>query len=444
MAKIKQFRDASLSLWQSAVDEVVSTRSATFRAQALAAAPGSPPRPDMADRIMREATTYCEAMDTSKALAEIVSGHVAPEALGQTLGYCSITAMKLARAILLGNEEEKQRYSQELGKFGDCDPLYAQAAKKYADYFLLQGKSVPYRVYQSLSDFVIDGRLPAQAKVALVGDWGTGQDAALNVLKQIARKDPDVVIHLGDIYYSGTEFEFENYFLKPWKEILGLEKRSIPTFTLSGNHDMYAGGGPYYAVIDKLGQPASYFCLRNDDWQFIAVDTGLHDHNPLGGGPTLLEETEVVWVKDKLQNAGERKTVLLSHHPLFTAYEDIEGSDINLRLQVQLKDILPKLAMWLWGHEHNLVIYGPYLGLERGRCVGHGAFPVGIDETPAEPRFPDVPLLKQPDGRAIRLDRSDGLYNHGYAMVELDGPAATASYYQDSDEVNPLYQETIA
>jgi len=51
-----------------------------------------------------------------------------------------------------------------------------------------------------MSDFVIEGRLLSDAKVALIADFGTGQRAAINILEQIARKNPDVVIHLGDIY----------------------------------------------------------------------------------------------------------------------------------------------------------------------------------------------------------------------------------------------------
>jgi len=73
----------------------------------------------------------------------------------------------------------------------------------------------------------------------------------------------------------------QNYFYNIWKESLDLTK--VPTFTLAGNHDMFCGGAPYYKLIDQLGQPASYFCLRNDNWQFLAMDTGLHDNNPEGG-----------------------------------------------------------------------------------------------------------------------------------------------------------------
>jgi hypothetical protein len=270
--------------------------------------------------------------------------------------------------------------------------------------------------------------------VAIVGDWGTGDDGAKLLLRQIAEKKPDVVLHLGDVYYSGTEHEFQNYFCPVWQDTFGLEKvpwggkptkPTVPaTFTLAGNHDMYAGGAPYYTNIDMLGQPASYFCLRNDNWQFIAMDTGLHDCNPVDQTvPTFLEDTELAWIKDKVNNAGKRQTVLLSHHQLFTSYEDIAGRFINDHLLAQLHDILPKVTVWFWGHEHNLVIYPPFIGV-RARCIGHGSFPVAVDEV--EKPKPQVPILPT----ALSPDDTGALFQHGYMIMDLAGATAKATYYQ--------------
>jgi hypothetical protein len=200
---------------------------------------------------------------------------------------------------------------------------------------------------------------------------------------------------------------------------------------------MFSGGAPYYKLIDQLGQPSSYFCLRNDDWQFVAMDTGLHDSDPLGTTPTYLEDTELAWVADKIQNRGNRRTVLLSHHQLFAANEPICGQSVNPRLNEQLSPLLPNVALWLWGHEHNLVVYQKYLGV-LARCIGHGAFPIGVGEIPETPIYPEVPIVPVPLG-------NDGTFlNHGYVIMDLAGSSATLSYYQDSDEANPQYTETLA
>jgi hypothetical protein len=447
MARFQQFHDPELSIWQAAVGEVEAKAAAGTQVEDVGAPRVIAGRPDDLDSMSSEAISYCAQVDTGTPVSAATAVHPATEGLAQTAGFCSLTALKLAKAKITGNQADEQRYKEELAKFGDCDPRYSEAAEKYAEYFVAQQKQIPYIVYQNLSDFVIDGKLPAKAKVAIIGDWGTGQDAAKLVLRQIANKQPDVVIHLGDIYYAGTQFEMTNYFLNIWQQVLNLGEKldRIPTFTLAGNHDMYSGGGPYYDLLKTLGQPASYFCLRNANWQFVAIDTGYHDHNPAGGGDgaTYLQDTEVTWLADKVNNAGGRRSVLLSHHQLFTAYDSIDGQEVNLRLSSQVGPLLPKLALWIWGHEHDFVLYDAYMNLARSCCLGHGAFPVGIDEVVKVPKHPEIPLIKGEDGEPIRLDTTGGLCNHGYAIIDLDGASGEVSYYQDSDEDNPMFQQAL-
>jgi hypothetical protein len=61
----------------------------------------------------------------------------------------------------------------------------------------------------------------------------------------------------------------------------------------------------------------------------------------------------------------------------------------------------------------------------------------------SQAKYAEMPLRKDADGNNIVLGTTAGLYNHGYAMIELDGAAGTASYYQDSDEDNPMLQESL-
>jgi predicted phosphodiesterase len=415
---LAQFRDPHLSLFQSAVDEIVARK---------ATGPDAVTRPDPDHPMAASAAVEAQS---------VASGQSSPApAVAAQGSYCASLARNYGVALLEGRTADAVRYHQELTqKMGDCDPAWADTAIKYGE-FLLSRKKIPYRVHKNMDDFVIDGKLPANARVAIVGDWGTGQDIAQKVLAQIARKNPDVVIHMGDVYYSGTDFEMQNYFYNIWKQYLDLDK--IATYTLAGNHDMFSGGAPYYKLIDQLGQPASYFCLRNDDWQFIAMDTGLHDNIPGGCDPTYLEDTEVAWITDKIQNRGARRTVLFSHHQLFAANEDICGKSVNPRLNQQLSPLLPNVDMWLWGHEHNLVIYQKYLGV-LARCIGHGAFPIGVGEIPATPKFPQVPMVP------LRLGDDGDFFNHGYVIMDLAGSSATLSYYQDTDETTPQYTEALA
>jgi predicted phosphodiesterase len=421
MTMLKQLHHPDFSLWQSAVEQTVA------KADGL----GTEVRDGAHDMIQATNTVASDLENGCSPAQEAQAGSA--DLLQGAAKYCSSIWWEIAKAQVAGDKQAEQNWRAQLGQFTSCDPRYAQAVEQYVAFQLRKGK-IPYKVWQNLSDFIIDWKVPPQARIAIVGDWGTGQTAATDLIQAIARKSPDVVIHLGDIYYAGTEFEMQNYFLDIWKSAFDLTK--IRTFTLSGNHDMYSGGAPYYQLIADLGQPASYFCLRNDDWQFVALDTGLHDDDALGAKPTHLEDTEVAWLNDKIATAGGRHTVLLSHHQLFTAYEDIGGQSVNARLQGQVGSILPNVDVWFWGHEHNQVIYKKWQGV-MARCLGHGAYPVGITEIPATPQF-DVPMEN------VVLTKGDSFYSHGYAIMDLDGRAARVSYYQDSDpEDRAMYSESF-
>ncbi|OWK25700.1 hypothetical protein AJ87_07430 [Rhizobium yanglingense] len=131
------------------------------------------------------------------------------------------------------------------------------------------------------------------------------------------------------------------------------------------------------------------------------------------------------------------KTILLSHHQLFSAYSRIgpesaggKRKALNPNLLRAFSEIAAKgkIAAWFWGHEHSLSIYEPFAGLERGRCIGHGAIPIstvdeiykevdGLDETPK--------LVSD-----TRLGSSGNIWNHGYAVLSLKGPECVAEYYE--------------
>ena len=425
MSRVVQIRHPEFSLWQSAIDQVVAKHK-SGQTQDFGVHKPAVQRPDTSDSMVAGASIAAQQLELGVSLAHEAAA-MSPR---QTEGvvdagkYCASIWWEIAKARITGDKQAEQAWTARLGPFGSCDPRYAEAAEQYVEFFRIRQGKVPYKVWQKLDDFIIDWQLPAKARIAILGDWGTGQPEAKKLLAAIARKNPDVVLHLGDIYYSGTEFEMQNYFLTIWKNTLDFTRTR--TFTLTGNHDMYSGGGPYYELIQKLGQPASYFCLRNDDWQFIALDTGLHDVDVLDSAPTFLEDTEVAWLNDKIATAGNRRSILLSHHQLFTAYEEIDGKFLNERLNQQVGPILPKVTAWFWGHEHNQVIYKPFQGV-LGRCVGHAAYPVGITEIAAKPKFPNVPIEN------VTLTKGPSFYSHGYVVMDLDGPAATVSYYQDSD-----------
>lgn len=448
---VRHFRSREASLWQSAADKVASKDNAGNVLDVgggASIAPADPHSPEMA-----AVNAIAAAVDNEAPVPQ--PAPVDTQALGvaDVAKFCASAAFRLAQAkakqLFTGDDTDVKRFQEQLGaQFGTCDPKWAETITEYLK-TKSAGMKIPYRRHTNLNDFVIEGPVADTSRVAIVGDWGTGESSAKLLLRQIAQKKPDVVIHLGDVYYSGTDHEYQNYFYAIWQSMLGIplvkwgEKLAGPskpaTFTLAGNHDYYAGGVPYYTTLDMIGQPASYFCLRNKNWQFIAMDTGLHDSDPTKSSMTFLEDSEAEWVRDKVKNADGRKTILLSHHQLFTTFEDIgaKGNRINQSLQKQLGDILPQVTAWYWGHEHDFVVYPEFMGV-LGRCIGHGAVPVGISQIgKADPKVPfaDFRLAADSDG---------GLFQHGYSIMDLKADTAHVTHYQfdaiSQDEV-VIYEE---
>ncbi|TVY05599.1 metallophosphoesterase family protein [Paenibacillus cremeus] len=344
---------------------------------------------------------------------------------------------KLATALFWAEITHNVPRINEL-KMSQGDPDWLKVITNYYDYFLKRRLTIPYVRYNSLDDFVIPIGTN-KLKIGFIADWGTGQEDADWLLAEVMKHSPDLLIHLGDIYYSGTKEEAKTNFLDLIQKYVNQKKTRV--FTLSGNHDMYSGGEGYYQLLQQLGQPASYFCLRNDYWQFQAMDTGLNDASPLSAHASIpyLDPLETDWHIHKLLTSDKRKTVLLSHHQLFSDVgvgEDSQGQKLvfNPHLQASFHNLMSQVECWLWGHEHNLILFHPYLNLQRGRCIGASAFPVMNRDFPYK-TVTGMNLLGQKVPpkmyENVKLKtNADGVYYHSYLIMALDHASAKLSYYQ--------------
>jgi hypothetical protein len=461
MTDFETFRDPFLSLYQSAVTEVgkrldesnASLPKATFRERSgLQRSAASSARAFATDIARREYQQSLGQAPTSAGVAE--RELTAPD----RLRVCAEIAFRYMKARVEGDQAALAMVSGEFEK-GACDPLWAQTIEEHLKFFGLNGQrnAIPYRRATDVGSRSIV--INAKVRIALMGDWGTGAQPAISVLKQIAAAKPDIVIHLGDVYYSGTPAECRDNFRLLVDQLLRRDNPTLPIFTLAGNHDMYSGGLGYYALIDELNvephrQPASYFCLRTADqaWQFLAMDTGYHDNNPVTvtDAVTFLEEDELGWHLDRIREFPGR-TILLSHHQLFSAYSPIgpaaqDGSReaTNPRLLEAFTQLTTngRIAGWFWGHEHTLSIYKAFAGLERGRCLGHGGVPVSLADD----------VYKLVEGLALvpevvddgKLGAQGGVYAHGFAILDLDVESAKATYFEDvNDKAVELFSETL-
>ncbi len=440
---LKTFRSPVLSLYQSAIESLVRSKL-----------PPGAPRPGLGNDIVRAATEIASAHDKAEAVPD-----QPPAGIASDVWRAACLTHDFLDARFHGNNAAAADIAAEL-RDGQFDPGWIETLTSYVGYFGPDGKLREPDYIWPTPDMKVLAFKPGSV-VALLGDWGTGTEAAVEIAKQIATFNPDLLIHLGDIYYSGTPDECRRNFT----EILNrtFNRSTVPIYTLAGNHDMYCGGVGYYGLLKTLNplplarQPASFFCLRSTGgaWQFIAMDTGRFDHAPLAEQDVLvqIEPREQAWLAERIAEFPGR-TILLSHHQFFSAFSEIgkpaaDGSLIpynpNLRKTFAAFNAAASrgrgsIAAWFWGHEHTLSIYKPYLDLEKGRCLGHGAIPVliGVGDHPLA-RLVDPPtLLTGPPGR-------DGeVYAHGFAILRFaENGACQAEYYNDNEPGHAFFSETL-
>ncbi|MEY9136496.1 V8-like Glu-specific endopeptidase [Bradyrhizobium diazoefficiens] len=437
------FRDHFASLFQSAVLEIARKTAERPAGGLESLGTGKSEATELVLAAEKVVASLSGAPHPSRSL-QLESGSVLEKmtALDRAQA-CAALGWELMKAKLLGDSATAARVQEELTA-GTCDPLWAQTIEEYVRYFGPNGTRKP-PIYVAPIDAGGPISIPSNANIGIIGDWGTGAGPALNVLKALSDNKPDVIIHLGDIYYSGTPEECRANFESIFEDVFGDDKRPL-VYTLCGNHDMYCGGVGYYSLLEKLNagekrQKASYFSLRSEDgcWQLLAMDTGRNDYSPFSVKDvvTFVEPAEEDWHLARLQEFDGR-TVLFSHHQLFSAFSQIGGlgADGTLRAyNMQLKRTFDRLAAtgrpisaWFWGHEHNLCIYEPYLGLGRGRCVGHSAIPVFVDDDPYSvlPRVASPPQILP----NTRLSTEGQFYSHGFAMLSLGLTAIEARYYE--------------
>jgi hypothetical protein len=197
-----------------------------------------------------------------------------------------------------------------------------------------------------------------------------------------------------------------------------------------------------FEPIEFLGNPvkASYFCLRTEDskWQFLGMDTGYGDRNPVEQQAPSLQVHEGAWHRDKLDTFSGT-TILLSHHQLISAKEKLNGGPrpyLNENLYATFKQYFDRIAAWYWGHEHNFILFQNDLTigkgdlpLKKGRLMGCSAYEETQNENPYAINNPAAKFMKN----MPRLNLSDfktdlqSFYNHAFAIFDVAPERITAS-----------------
>ena len=225
--------------------------------------------------------------------------------------------------------------------------------------------------------------IPDRASLCIAGDWGTGYwrnnplSPAEKVRNAMVALQPDLYIHLGDVYYAGSADQEQANLVALWPT--GTEG----IFTLNSNHEMYDGAIAYFKALQttfKQQQGCSYFALANNNWLIVGLDSSYHADkwNLFMDGDIGLAQQQ--WLAGLPAKQG---IILLSHHNGY----DLQGRNqtaLYQQVMEQLKGSNGSLrydrVVWYWGHLHNVAAYAPlsFSGIPvNTRCIGHGAVPYG-------------------------------------------------------------------
>ena len=214
-----------------------------------------------------------------------------PTALAAATGAGTVSSglgkdcMDLVAQFLLAwvfNDRSRENQIESEFNSSPCDPGWLVGLKAWLGYYW-NGQAP---VYHPPTSATVPIPLPppsssgAPLRVGVLGDWGTGEPEAIAVLDQLMQLAPDLIVHLGDIYYAGTIDECRTNFLVPIQAARAKFGRSIPVYTIPGNHDYYSGGQGFYGMIPLLNQGVpnatvqeySFFCLLNDEWQLECME----------------------------------------------------------------------------------------------------------------------------------------------------------------------------
>lgn len=327
------------------------------------------PRDPVLSLVQSSLQSYCEIKKPNEVLRK--SEGIRAAAVGEV----PITDKELSGDLreLLAPEQEKLFSDFEKLDLGWANCTFAAGVRAW------QGRH-PFNK-SAATPYVIGNN----ARIILVSDWASGLPRARKVADAIRLRLNDAeaanrdkhVIHLGDVYYSGWDTEYDANFLSCWP-VDKPERAS--SWSLNANHDMYSGGKGYFEHLlgdarFKAQEKSSFFSLENDGWQLLGMDTGYHTAT---FDPHDIYGDQHLWISHRLDSV-DKTGILLSHHQPFSAFEK-GGEKMLEKLQGPLAT--GRVRGWFWGHEHRCTFYKESHGIQYPRCIGHGGIPFYLDNDP--------------------------------------------------------------
>ncbi|MBV8357992.1 MAG: metallophosphoesterase [Deltaproteobacteria bacterium] len=248
------------------------------------------------------------------------------------------------------------------------------------------------------------------ARLAIVGDAGYAGLAQQNVIEMIRRRHQDaafdLIVHLGDTYFGGSEKQVLENLLAPFRAAL-----DVQMVTLCGNHDLYYGPDGYIAAIKILRQPGRYVCVETPNWRIACLDTALAAERVLRDDG-MLDDGQLAWLDDLIERRDGKGLILMGHHvPVSSWGKPTESLLLQLAQRVR-----SRVFAWYWGHEHSCAAYAHDPHGFYGACVGNGAF----RERCSPPHIRPEMVMWYAQGRCECFgSNGPDFWPHGFLELEL-------------------------
>ena len=286
-------------------------------------------------------------------------------------------------------------------------------------------------------------------KLALAGDWASGTEESALIGGYLQNCAADYTIHLGDVYFVGQRSYIEEN-CRGQRQKNGYDpvlwpKGSLGSFAMIGNHEAYARNKDYFQWIQNdLQQPSTCFCLYNDSWCILGLDTGYNSE----GIPFLswlaehygwrwprpacdLPDAVLDWLANTVTPilTSGQAIILLTHHQYISSF-DLEYDKVAKQLSKFLV-FAEHPVLWFWGHEHRLAGYDlcGSAGIRAyGRCIGHGGMPgeLGPIGRGRPLQFCDQRYYDPDSQKIVPGPTAYGV--NGYAVVQMQGPILNMEY----------------
>ncbi|MCA9413090.1 MAG: metallophosphoesterase [Candidatus Omnitrophica bacterium] len=293
------------------------------------------------------------------------------------------------------------------GDPGDLtDPIRAQAdgdsqwvrldsleADQDISYQVVDSNGAPIsRVFQTHTAPALD--FDGEIKLAVLGDSGEPYRMLWNVhagkpqteiLEQIERANPDLVVHTGDLVYNHGEWEnYDPLYFKPYGTLLA----RIPIYPCLGNHDIMTDhGAPYFAnqFLPEVSErfPERYYSADYGNVHLISLDSSYLETltNPEEKKEILsvedaeaIRQEQIEWLREDLAATPKNQWIIVFfHHPLYSTART--PRTVQNRLDISHKDWLPLLEeagvdLVLSGHERLYERFHPILHGKRDDANG--------------------------------------------------------------------------